>query len=1073
MIKRLEGWFAESQSRAVTLLAIVCAAVCLMIGFSGAPRLYPVDYGQYEPVLLQCGLDWTDADKALGGLQYERPILEFRYTRFSWSSLFSMDAGGSTVYAVSLVRLFTEPFGVNFSVDAVAVVWAALLALGCGILTGALYEKLPRAWFLPGALLCVLFLDGNFCAIFRSLYPQAAAIAFSILALALILWAWSVDPRIRSRWLIPSILLSVLAVKASSSLIVFLPLMLAANICLVFSCQKYIRKKYLMIAICAVLLYTGTASAVRLMRKDADYFSNASLYESSFNGLLVKADHPEDILAEWGLDDSYLADVGKSYYEPEGSYARNPRDEKEAEALFSRVTSFSILRAYLNRPSLFLKALNDSELSFGRGFENTRNTVLSPNEKGFAATRADGGAFALLWKLMPHSWTGFFVLHTLLMLLSLILALRKRRTAYLLLFLYTLGCVLYLPFELVLDGYAQSQQYMLFQVLLAITTLAGLACALIELTPRIRQWITRYTSNAYVFTPRARTRSHRRALPFFSFDPIRRGMGLLSADRFLVPVITFVLCGAILMAVYLPSTHPASINNGDFGRMMEQLDVTWDGMLFFDTDSQAGHHAVENYVYAKGFDPLKLTPLKPTYSLYWFSAIVRLFTEPFGVGFSTYLLAWVMSIITLVCIVQIIRDLQPLLGKWIVPAIALLCALLMNETYLTWYNSLYGEGCILLGVLLSSMCTLRLCLMPKERTWRKYPWFVGLFISLYILIQAKSQMLMAAPGAVLLFLVLAWYHRPYRYDAQALWGLIALALCAAMAFSSWGVYQSDRSEDSVSQRHTMWQAYFYGIFMISDDPIADMEALGVDTAMAPDIGKFVSFAADAEYVYAPLSPEADTAFYDHVSMFTILKWYLTHPAKLWYMLDHAAAEAKDLYTGFRVYLDQDYSALDHDDVNGFNLWPKWRSSLTPGFFLGYVVFYGVLLAVIVVFMTRKETGVQQRMLCCLPLFLIVTGVLQYPLSVLGNGFADNQKQLFCFSLCHDLLLAGSILLGGRWLYRLPEGARLPNFRQWVHLRKKAEQPKDEPAENRPLAAPSLENITQTHPAVNESPEQNE
>ena len=146
--------------------------------------------------------------------------------------------------------------------------------------------------------------------------------------------------------------------------------------------------------------------------------------------------------------------------------------------------------------------------------------------------------------------------------------------------------------------------------------------------------------------------------------------------------------------------------------------------------------------------------------------------------------------------------------------------------------------------------------------------------------------------------------------------------------------------------------------------------------------------------------------------------------------------AKELYTGFRVYLDQDYSDPGHDAVNGWNLWPLWRSSLTPGTFIGYVLFYGALVVIIVVLMARKKATVQQRMLYCLPLFLIVTGVLQYPMSVMGNGFADNQKQLFCFSLCHDLLLGGSILLGGRWLYRLPNDEKLPGIRQWLHLKKR-------------------------------------
>lgn len=48
------------------------------------------------------------------------------------------------------------------------------------------------------------------------------------------------------------------------------------------------------------------------------------------------------------------------------------------------------------------------------------------------------------------------------------------------------------------------------------------------------------------------------------------------------------------------------------------------------------------------------------------------------------------------------------------------------------------------------------------------------------------------------------------------------------------------------------------------------------------------------------------------------------------------------------------------------------------------------------------------------LFLCVmfVGVMQYPLSVIGNGFADNNKQMYTFMLCHDLLVvaAGVVLV---------------------------------------------------------------
>ena len=56
--------------------------------------------------------------------------------------------------------------------------------------------------------------------------------------------------------------------------------------------------------------------------------------------------------------------------------------------------------------------------------------------------------------------------------------------------------------------------------------------------------------------------------------------------------------------------------------------------------------------------------------------------------------------------------------------------------------------------------------------------------------------------------------------------------------------------------------------------------------------------------------------------------------------------------------------------------------------------YGALLFLLIRYLTRKNVGVEKKILCCLPLFLMLTGVLQLPLSVLGNGFADNAVAKF-------------------------------------------------------------------------------
>ena len=1015
MISKVREWFASSLSWRVCLLTLACAALCLAHGFSSEPRLYPVDYGQYEPVLRQCSLTWTEEDLALGELQYGRPVTAFRYTRFAWSSLLTPQAGGGLVYLTALCRVLTQPFGLNFSTDLLAFLEALLLTAAAVLLMLSLRRLFPRVWFCPLILLCGMFADGNFCAMLRGLYPEGAAVTLSLLLTALTLYAFSLPGERRAAFLPPVIVLSFITVKSLIPLIVFLPLIIAAIAALFITAQVIRRKKYALAVACALLLIAGCTSTLSQDSADADYFSDASVYESVFNTMLPAADEPEKLLAQFGLSADYAEDIGKSYYEEAEQYAHNPRNAAEAEALFSHLTVNSVFGVYLRNPGVLYRVLENAQSRIRDGFENTRNLTLTPNASGYSATRAAQSLLFVLWRMLPHTEWMFLAAQALLLVGGVALAAVRRQARPLWFSLTALCASLFLPFCVILDGYGQAQEYLLFQLFLTLLLWAeGLSLAAAVL-PKVTQWLTRYADEPYQMEDVAGLPAAENGAGQMAGRKLWKGVIAFADNPKRVVCLTAVIAIAVLCLAFLPADHPAGVNNGDYGRMMEQLDLTWSSVYYFDNESQVQREAIEEYAYAAPFQPLKLTPLKSTYSLYWFASVVRLMTEPFGRMFSTLLLAWVMGITGALCVVSIVRDLHPLLKKWTLAAALLLCAMLFSETYLTWYDSLYGEGCILIGLLMTLACAVHLLLMPREKNWRRVLWLAALALSLNILVTAKAQMLMAAPGAVALFALISFYQRPYRYDLQALQGLISLAVCAVLLFSSVSVYQTDRTEDSVSQKHTMWQAYFYGIFMISDDPLADMEALGVDTAMAADIGKHVDFSEDAEYVYAPLSEEAERAFYSHVSIGTILSWYLTHPDKLWYMLDHAAQESQSLYSSFRVYSGQNYSAA-HDTVSGFNLWPGWRAYLTPGSFLGYVLLYGALLILCLRQTLKRGAPAQQRVLCALPLFLMVTGVLQFPLSVLGNGFADNQKQLFCFSLCHDLLLGGSLLLAFRWLW---------------------------------------------------------
>ena len=53
---------------------------------------------------------------------------------------------------------------------------------------------------------------------------------------------------------------------------------------------------------------------------------------------------------------------------------------------------------------------------------------------------------------------------------------------------------------------------------------------------------------------------------------------------------------------------------------------------------------------------------------------------------------------------------------------------------------------------------------------------------------------------------------------------------------------------------------------------------------------------------------------------------------------------------------------------------------------------------------RRAGDGRSRLMTLLFLAVLLTGILQYPLPFLGNGYADTNKQLYLFMLCHDVCM---------------------------------------------------------------------
>lgn len=256
--------------------------------------------------------------------------------------------------------------------------------------------------------------------------------------------------------------------------------------------------------------------------------------------------------------------------------------------------------------------------------------------------------------------------------------------------------------------------------------------------------------------------------------------------------------------------------------------------------------------------------------------------------------------------------------------------------------------------------------------------------------------------------------------------MLVMGGCLLISYEGTVVYQNNAK---INEKYTVWQSVFYGALMISDDPIADMEELGIDIRMASDIGKH-AYLPDEDYMISPNSEEANEAFYDHVNTFTMLKYYLKRPLKLLEMLDYAAGESRDMYNGFRTYVGEDY-ADNQNAVQRLGLWLYWRPFFTFGAFWQYALVYGgLLLGGFFGILRNPGMEIKKKLLFLVYAGIMLIGAIQYPLSVVGNGFADNQKQMFGFMLCHDILVLVTLVFLVRYLWEHREEHVFTQGKEW-------------------------------------------
>lgn len=1042
-LKNIRAYFRTEAVNSAKMLGLVFALAALAILLSGlfAPnRLGTMDTGKFLPVMEAAGLTYTQEDQQEPATwTYDRVIETYSYKSFSYAKLFSPNGNSSILYPITLIRLFTQPFGLDFSTVYLYIVYSVLAAYGIYmVIRGCAY--LAGKWaIIPGIALLILMGNRNLTAYFGSLYTVGTVVIgllwFTGESLRMLAYGKNGGAMGLCRYLAAAIFF----LNASDITCVFIPLVLGATILILLSQRKSGARGTSAAVAAMFVILVASSSSLAYHGSSLDVQSDASAYHAAFQGFLETSKEPQKVLEAFGLDESYAEDIGKSYYLDAGAYTHNPRDAQEAELLFHKLNHASIAKWYLAHPFSLLRTVNVQSTGF-QSFESQRALAVGMrNSEDGKISRSWSPADTLIQIILPENYEGLNLFLLIWTAMSAILGYfwfkgkSWKSLAYsAVLWLWGASVYSYVPMHFVSMGRDSLELARLCAVFALILGGSLALMAALKGAEVLSVWFQRTQNESSVpdNSQEWRLTEDRRLRTHLPIAGVRHGLAnfcgwSVSSGRNAAFV---VLCVALLMSAVIQFASPRAgcVNNGDFGRMMDQLDIIWEGDIFYNTQAQLGRRVIETYAYRDCFDWTTLTSINPKYSLVYPAAIIRGVCNLLNQPFNTWYLSILMNLVLVLCIVSITRDLYGVLGKSSLLLGLGLCVVFLCESYVVWFNSLFGESCIFLGLFLVVACCVHLSVLEAGKGWLCvfFLMFSGRF-----LVCAKAQMLVTLPFVLLLVIVFALYHRPLALKGLIPYILAVMLGCILLCHDAVQVYQ-DNSE--ISDRQTVWQSVFYGALMVSDDPQADMEDLEIDVRMMPDIGKD-AYQPDEDYVISPNSQEADAALYDHVNTFTMVKYYLKRPGQFIKMLNHAAQESQGLYNGFRAYVGQDYTK-EHDPVQRLGLWLYWRHVFTFGSFWAYVAVYGALLfGGIWVIIRNPQMEIRKKLLFMLYAAVMLIGSIQYPLSVVGNGFADNQKQMFGFTLCHDLLVVVTIIFAIAFLRENPKWFGRLN---WNALRKR-------------------------------------
>ncbi len=310
--------------------------------------------------------------------------------------------------------------------------------------------------------------------------------------------------------------------------------------------------------------------------------------------------------------------------------------------------------------------------------------------------------------------------------------------------------------------------------------------------------------------------------------------------------------------------------------------------------------------------------------------------------------------------------------------------------YVSYFNSLYGEPVTFVFLLL--MAAMALTISSEERP---AIWMLLIFgIAAILFAGAKVQNIPAGILSSLLFLRLAAMRR------DKVWRRSAFGLAAGVILVSIICYCNVSSDIRICNKY---QTVFYGILKDSEDPAGDLEELGLDQSL--DVLAGTNYFME-DYAVDIRSSDFKRMINENVDHFKIASYYLKHPHRFVEKMEIAAENGFKLNQGMGNY--EKSPGIAYKQVSEvFNRWSSFKLGALPHSLLFISIFYGAALLVLL-FEYSRASCAKMRFLTEFFGFVLLAGMIQFILPIIGDGEADLSKHLFLFNLCFDMLFSASL-----------------------------------------------------------------